>query len=205
MSPERGLSDSAEVTPPLGPPDLDDIVTGFLHGWFPVDDHSGLHWETADPRGVLFPTRLHVPRRMRRTLIHSRLETRVDDSFDEVLAGCATSHPASRRVWLTAPVAEIYRAMFAAGLATCIAVIGDGGLVGGAFGIRIGRLCSIDSGFHHVSGAGNAAVVAALRNAAQTGAELCDVQRPSPHMLRFGGATISLAAYRSLLAELGAR
>ncbi len=184
---------------------IEDLVTGFANGWFPVDDADGLHWETANPRGVLFPDRLHVTSSARRAIRLARFEARIDERFDDVVRACATNHPDSRRVWLTPRVEKIYRRLFDAGHASCTAVCDGDRLVGGTFGIRIGPLCSIDSLFHIESGAGNVAFVAALRHAIETGALVCDVQRPSPHFVSFGAVPLPLPEYRALLAKLGLR
>ncbi len=152
----------------------------------------------ADPRAILPLEDFRVPRSVRRALARTSFEIRVSSAFDEVVVRCA--EPRGGGVWLSPPLIAAYGELHRAGFAQSVECWADGRLVGGLFGVALGRLFTSESMFHSRSDAGNAALVGAHRILGERGVTLWDVQVASPHVARFGAREVTAAEYRELLA-----
>jgi leucyl/phenylalanyl-tRNA--protein transferase len=165
------------------------LLTAYAQGIFPWYDEAPILWYSPDPRGVLplSPNRLHVPRRLARTLRQGLFGLTFDGAFEAVLRHCATAkRPGQRGTWITAELADSYRALHTAGFAhSCEAWHGDR-LVGGVFGIALGDAFFADSMFHAARDASKVALVTLARELAARGFRLVDCQLPTPHLATLG-------------------
>ena len=185
--------------PSLAP---DALLTGYLNGWFPMDelgDDGPVGMYEADPRGVMPIEGFRTPRSVRRAMRARPYEIRVDVAFDEVARRCAERR--GDGVWLTPRLAEAYGELHRRGYAHSIEAWKDGALVGGLFGVALGGMFSSETMFHRAPDAGNAALVATAGILAVAGFSLWDVQATSEHTRRFGAHEISPAEYRRRLAR----
>jgi len=154
-------------------------------------------WFSPDPRGVIPLDGLHVSRSLRRT--RHRFEVRHDTRFSEVVAGCAD--PTRPGGWITTAFARAYARLHQLGWASSVECLDETGeLVGGLYGVRIGRFFAGESMFHRVTDASKVAVVAAVERLREEGAELFDVQWQTPHLASLGAIAIARDDYLERLA-----
>ncbi|MCO5172257.1 MAG: leucyl/phenylalanyl-tRNA--protein transferase [Planctomycetes bacterium] len=131
-----------------------------------------LGWWSPDPRTVLELDRLHVPRRLQRTVRQGRFEVRVDTAFEEVVAGCA-DRPST---WISADFVRVYGELFRRGVVHTVETWRDGRLVGGLYGVSLGAAFMAESMFHRETDASKVAVVALVERLRARGFTLCDIQ-----------------------------
>ncbi len=199
------------------------VLLAYAQGIFPWYDEPPILWFSPDPRGVL-PLRpasgaspraasqpraesnrasaLHVPERLARTLRQGLFRVTLDAAFEAVLAKCATVKRAGQRgTWITAELADTYRALHACGFAhSCEAWHGKR-LVGGVFGIAIGNAFFADSMFHSARDASKVALVTLAQHLAAQGFALMDCQLPTAHLETLGFQSWERARYLRTLAK----
>ena len=163
------------------------VLSAYRAGLFPMGLGVGgappLGSWSPDPRGVMLPGDLHVSRSLRRSL--RRFEVTVDTAFERVVEACAD--PRRDGAWITPAIASAYRRLHDLGWAHSVEVWRDGELVGGLYGVAVGRLFAAESKFHHVTDASKAAVVGVVRVLEEDGAPwLLDVQWRTDHLATLG-------------------
>ena len=176
------------------------ILQAYREGIFPMGVGPAgappLGWWSPDPRGVLLPGDLHVSRSLRRSA--RRFETTIDTAFAEVVAGCAD--PRRDGAWITPEVAEAYQELHRLGWAHSVEVWRDGELVGGLYGLAVGRLFAAESKFHRATDASKVAVVRLVEVLSEDGRPWAlDVQWNTPHLAGLGVREVGRTAYLGLV------
>ncbi len=177
------------------------LLAAYSQGIFPwYDAASPILWWSPDPRPVLFPADLHVPRRLERLLRQRRFEIAFDTDFPAVIRACArVRRPGQRGTWITRAMTRAYIDLHRAGFAHSVEARLDGRLVGGAYGVALGRAFFGESMFHLEPEASKAAFVALARRLGDLGFQFIDCQQTTAHMARFGSREIPRAAFLALL------
>ncbi|RLV57333.1 leucyl/phenylalanyl-tRNA--protein transferase [Aeromicrobium phragmitis] len=177
------------------------IVEAYRNGLFPMPHGGELLWWSPVERGVLRPGDLHVSRSLRRSMRRFRLT--IDEDFVAVIDGCAD--PRRPGGWIDGRIRAAYEQLHAWGWAHSVEVWDDdGALVGGLYGLAIGRLFAGESMFHRATDASKAAL-AGLVDFLQSQAEtdyLIDTQWQTPHLASLGVSTMSRAEYRRRIVDL---
>jgi leucyl/phenylalanyl-tRNA--protein transferase len=180
----------------LGPAEL---AAAYAAGCFPMDVDGRIGFYECDPRTVIPIDGFRVPRSVARVLRGAGFEARFDTAFDEVVAACGGAREGG--AWLSGRLVDVYCEAHAAGFAHSVEIWCGGRLAGGLFGVAIGGLFTSESMFHHVSDAGNAALVATHARLAARDFTLWDIQMSSPHTTRFGAVDVTPDEYRRRLGE----
>lgn len=179
------------------------LLAAYDAGIFPwFDEGDPPLWWSPDPRGVLRPERLHVPRRLERTLRRGGFELTFDAAFERVVRACAAGR--AEGTWITPEMIEAYVRLHRLGHAHSLEVWQDGRLTGGIYGVHRGGLFAAESMFRRRTDASKIALVALVRTLARHGVRLIDVQLPAPHLARFGAESWPRRRYLDRLAELRA-
>lgn len=179
------------------------LVDAYSSGIFPwpvSNGPRGLFWWSPDPRGILDLERLHVPRRLQRTIHSGRFTVSTDRAFDAVIRGCAASGVRRGNTWITPGILRSYRRLHEAGVCHSVEVWREGALAGGLYGVSLGGMFAGESMFSLERDASKVALcrlAAALREA---GCTLFDVQLASPHLEQFGATAVAREAF---LRQLG--
>ncbi len=179
------------------------LLAAYSSGIFPwYGPDSPILWWSTDPRLVLFPGNLHVPRSLRRVLNQDRFEFTMDTAFDQVVKGCAaTPRPEQEGTWLVPDMVDAYQEMHRLGFAhSCEAWLG-GELAGGVYGLGLGGVFFAESMFYRVPEASKAALVRLVRALECWGFTIMDCQQTTSHMLRFGAREISRREFLAQLAR----
>jgi leucyl/phenylalanyl-tRNA---protein transferase len=176
------------------------ILEAYRNGMFPMGLGVGggqpLGWWSPDPRGVLLPGELHVSRSLRRSM--RQFELSYDTAFLEVVLGCAD--PAREGTWITPPMVTAYQRLHELGWAHSVEVWKGGRLVGGLYGLAVGRLFAAESKFRRVTDASKAAVVGLVEVLEEDGRPwVLDVQWRTEHLATLGVRELPRAAYLDLV------
>lgn len=156
-------------------------------------------WCSPDPRAVLLSRQVRVSRSLRRTLRRSGWHCSLDAAFDQVVAACADREEGS---WITPRMREAYGALHADGDAHSVEVWDGGRLVGGLYGVLVGRVFCGESMFHRATDASKVALVDLCARLEEAGAPLVDVQQATGHLLSLGAVLIAREEYLGVLAAL---
>jgi leucyl/phenylalanyl-tRNA--protein transferase len=164
------------------------LLAAYSQGIFPwYDEDSPILWWSPDPRPLLFPDELHVPRRLERVLRQNRFDMSLNKDFPAVIAACARApRPGQRGTWITPEMCAAYIELHRAGFAHSVEARQDGVLVGGAYGVALGRAFFGESMFHLVPDASKAAFATLARRLFERGFAFIDCQQTTDHMTRFG-------------------
>ncbi|RKE16890.1 leucyl/phenylalanyl-tRNA--protein transferase [Streptomyces sp. TLI_171] len=163
-----------------------------------AQDPYALAWWSPDPRPVVAPDRVHLPTRLRRSLRgRLRWHTTADRAFGEVVARCAEGR---RPAWLTRGLREALEQLHRGGAAHSAEVWDGTALVGGAFGVAVGGVLSLDSMFRHRPGADRVAVADLAARFGAVDGRLLDAQWDSPHVRAFGTSPMARPQYLRALA-----
>ena len=174
------------------------LLEAYPRGIFPWTENP-VTWWSPDPRGILPLDRLHVPRRLERTIRSGKFRFTVNQAFAEVIQGCAESAPGREQSWIGPAFIRAYTELHRQGYAISYEAWQDDQLAGGLYGVKIGRLFAGESMFTRVRDASSAALVFAARRLKEEGCQLFDLQMVTPHTARFGAVKISRHEYLGLL------
>lgn len=183
----------------LRPPRLLAAYRRGIFPWYGEDDP--ILWWSPDPRCVIFPERFHVARRLRRKIRQQPLRVTRNQAFEAVVGACAQPRRDDYGTWILAEMQAAYTRMFDLGYATAFECWQDEHLVGGVYGVHLGRVFFGESMFSRVSDASKIALHAA---ACADDVELIDCQLPTPHLESLGAELIARERFLELLRKYGA-
>jgi leucyl/phenylalanyl-tRNA---protein transferase len=168
------------------------LLTAYADGIFPwYSDGSPILWWSPDPRLVLDPAELHVPRSLERTLRRGRYGVRADTAFGQVIRRCAESpRPGQNGTWITGEMIDAYEELHRLGYAHSFEAWEGGALAGGLYGVSLGGAFFGESMFADRPDASKAAFVRAVRWLDREGVRLVDCQVATEHLARFGAREI---------------
>ena len=197
--PEESISGMVCATDDLS---IDLLVSAYLQGifpWYREDMGEAVVWWSPDPRFVLFPEDLHIPKRLKRFLVHNRYTYTMDVVFDEVVSHCASgARPGQKGTWIGPRMRKVYGELHRAGLAHSIEVWHEGVLVGGFYGVLIGCIFYGESMFSLMSETAKSAFVLFVQAFTECGGKLIDSQVYTANLARFGARNISRNAFLRL-------
>lgn len=181
------------------------LIHAYRHGVFPwYGKGQPILWWSPDPRAVLLPEEFHVSRSLARSIRSRGYDTRIDTAFDAVIAGCAAPRPERPETWITAAMRTAYVELHHAGLAHSIETWRGGRLVGGMYGVALGRVFFGESMFTLERDASKVALARLVQECRQRGIALIDCQVPSAHLASLGSRCLPRAEFTACLRELTA-
>jgi leucyl/phenylalanyl-tRNA---protein transferase len=177
----------------------DRLLLAYRQGVFPWSEHP-LTWWSPDPRAVFELDQFHVPRSLSRVLRSARFRVTVNQAFRDVMEACATPAPGRRTTWISAGFIEAYTRLHDLGHAHSVECWGDGGLVGGVYGVATGGLFAGESMFHRVSDASKVALAHLVARLRDRRFALFDIQMLTPVTRQLGAVEIPRDGYLRRLA-----
>jgi leucyl/phenylalanyl-tRNA--protein transferase len=172
------------------------ILLGYAQGMFPMDKRGQVHWYCPDPRCVVPLEHFHMPSRIKTYMRKGLFEL----SFDRDPAGVLSACGDRKNTWLTPRVQAAYQALFDLGAMHTVEAWKDGRLVGGAFGVALGTVCTVESMFSHEDHASKLAFAHLCLHLVERGFTLVDCQYQQSHFERFGAVEMSREEYRKRIA-----
>jgi leucyl/phenylalanyl-tRNA--protein transferase len=173
---------------------------GGIFPWYSGDEP--ILWWSPDPRLVLYCAELKVSRSLAKNLRNKGYELRVDTAFREVLAGCADPRPGGGGTWLGEDMRRAYAALHRAGYAHSFETWRRGELVGGLYGVALGRMFYGESMFSRATDASKVALVALVGELRRRGFPLIDCQVRTPLLVSLGAREVARRAFLREIAAL---
>jgi leucyl/phenylalanyl-tRNA--protein transferase len=194
-SPEGILAVGGDLSP-------ERLLLAYRRGIFPwYCEEEPILWWSPDPRCVLFPKEIRVSRSMRQLLGKPSLEITFDRHFAGVVAGCRAPRKGLAGTWIHDEVAQAYGRLHALGYAHSVEVWQEGLLVGGLYGVSLGRCFFGESMFSAVSNASKAALITLARRLYDLRFVFIDCQVPSDHLQSLGACLLPRPLFLDLLTQ----
>jgi leucyl/phenylalanyl-tRNA--protein transferase len=184
-----------EITPEV-------LLKAYSCGIFPMAESAedpALYWIEPDQRGVIPLDRFHVPARLARTVRSDRFTVAINRDFDAVMDGCAEPQPGRSRTWINARIRSLYRKLHERRHCHSVEVYDGNKLVGGLYGVALGRAFFGESMFHRTRDASKVALVHLVARLKAGGFKLLDTQFVTDHLKIFGAVEVPRRQYHKLL------
>jgi len=184
----------------LSPQRLIDAYSRGIFPWF--NPGEPVLWWSPNPRMVLFPNELKVSRSLRKTLKRHTYEVRADTAFRQVMEACAAPRDGHSGTWITPAMIAAYTELHRQSLAHSVETWMDDQLVGGLYGVSLGRMFYGESMFSLATDASKIAFVHLVRQLERWGFGMIDCQMKTAHLASLGARDIPRAEFSQKLSEL---
>lgn len=183
------------------------LINAYRHGIFPwYSAGEAILWWCPDPRMVFDTDAFALPSRFRRRLRTSPWQVRADSAFEQVISACATSpRPGQDGTWITDEMRVAYLELHRLGHAHSVEVFDAERLVGGIYGVAVGRMFFGESMFSAESGGSKVALAGLARILSNWGWPLIDAQVENPHLLSLGARHLPRPAFLAEVARWSAK
>ncbi len=179
------------------------LIHAYRHGvfpWFSVE--QPILWWAPDPRAVLRPAEFRVSRSLARSMRRRGYETRIDTAFEAVIEACAAPRQGAAGTWITREMHRAYVVLHERGLAHSFETWRGDRLVGGLYGVALGRVFFGESMFTRETDASKVALARLVGECLRQDVPLIDCQMPSPHLASLGSHNLPRRQFESELAAL---
>ena len=192
---------------------VDRLLLAYSYGifpWFPFRESEEPYWYCPLRRFVIFPSEIHVSHSMRTLMRKGRFHCSMNEDFESVIANCSRLRIEEEGAWLGPDIIEAYTELHKQGFATSVEVwdtanadgeMGGGKLVGGLYGVTLGRSFFGESMFSLVPSASKLALIYLSRFMEKYGGVLIDCQFETPHLKSMGGRYIDYNEYMAKLKD----
>ncbi|WP_336298519.1 MULTISPECIES: leucyl/phenylalanyl-tRNA--protein transferase [Zeaxanthinibacter] len=179
----------------------DRLLLAYRNGIFPwFNEDSLILWWSPDPRMVLFPGELKISKSLKRTLKKNLYTVSRNRSFADIIQQCAAvPRPGQGGTWITSGMQEAYIELHQRGIAVSYEVWKEKELVGGLYGLQLGKVFCGESMFSTASDASKVALVQLVRDCRENGIELIDCQVYTSHLESLGAREIPREEYLKYL------
>lgn len=179
------------------------LLEAYRQGIFPwYGEGEPILWWSPDPRMVLVPGELKVPRSVGKMLRKSHFEVRADTAFRDVMVACAAPRRGQRGTWITGEMVEAYTRLHQLGHAHSVETWIGGDLAGGLYGVALGRAFFGESMFSRATDASKIALVHLVRQLQRWEFGIIDCQMATPLLASFGAREIPRREFSNRLKEL---
>ena len=179
------------------------LTHAYRRGVFPwYSAEQPILWWAPDPRAVLLPAEFRISRSLARSIRNRGYVTRIDTAFDSVVEACAGPRRGGAGTWITDEMREAYVALHRRGLAHSIEVWREDRLVGGLYGVAMGRVFFGESMFTLERDASKVALARLTQECLRLDVALIDCQLPSPHLASLGSRNLVRSEFEVQLAAL---
>lgn len=179
------------------------LLAAYERGIFPwFNEDEPVLWWSPDPRMVLYVDEVHVSKSLRKILRGGRFAVSFDRAFRDVMLGCAEPRPAQDGTWITDEMLEAYGRLAAEGHAHSVEVWQDDALVGGLYGVSVGRMFFGESMFSRRPDASKVALVYLAWQLRAWGFPVIDCQMSTTHLASLGAREVPRARFLAEVATL---
>ncbi|HEY4999818.1 MAG TPA: leucyl/phenylalanyl-tRNA--protein transferase [Usitatibacter sp.] len=178
------------------------LIDAYRHGIFPwFSEGDPILWWSPDPRMVLFPAELKVSRSLGRTLARGTYETRFDTAFRDVIEACAEPREGQGGTWIVPEMVEAYTRLHELGFVHSVESWQEGELMGGLYGMALGRVFFGESMFTRAPDASKVALARLVERLRAEDFRVIDCQQATSHLASLGAREIPRSAFAQLLQE----
>lgn len=177
------------------------LLQAYANGIFPwFNEGEPILWWSLNPRLVLFPEKLRVSKSLKQTIRSKKFAVTFDENFEEVIRQCAVAKRIGQKdTWICKEMIEAYIKLHHKGFAHSVEIKFDGQLVGGLYGISLGRIFYGESMFFKMPDASKVALYCLVEKLKSWDFMVIDAQQDTPHMRSLGAETIPLDAFHEIL------
>ncbi len=176
------------------------LLQAYKHGIFPwFNPGDPILWWSPDPRMVLIPEQIKISRSLAKILRNTEYEIRCDTCFEKVILACAAPRKNQDGTWISDDMVAAYSALHRSGYAHSVETWQDGKLVGGLYGISIGRMFYGESMFSLVSNASKISLAHLAKQLERWQFGMIDCQMNTPHLASLGAKEIQRTKYNHKL------
>jgi leucyl/phenylalanyl-tRNA--protein transferase len=177
-----------------------ETIEGYRRGMFLMSHVGPLTWWSSSARVVLFFDQARIDKTTRRLLRNQRFRITFDRAFSNVMEACATPRPGQTPLtWITPRIRALFNAAHADGHAHSVEVWQDDQLVGGVYGLAVGRVFFTESQFHTARDASKVGFAVLNRHLQAWGFALNDGKHPTRYLADVGMTPVTRAEFRALL------
>ena len=196
--PHPSLADEDGLLAVGGDLSIERLLLAYENGIFPwYNEDSPILWYAPLERFVLSPAKIRISKSLQQVLRSNKFQVTIDKDFSSVIKNCAViSRKDQDGTWIVSDMQEAYNRLHKAGYAHSVEVWQGEELVGGLYGVQIGKVFCGESMFSKVS---NASKIALVHLAKNFGLSLIDCQIPSDHLRKMGAELIPQEEYLSVL------
>lgn len=185
---------------------VDRLLLAYSYGffpWFSFRDNEEPLWFCPMQRFVIFPSEIHVSHSMLQLINKHELRPTINKDFEGVIRGCATAQNRNKEegAWLGPDIIKAYTEMHRQGFAASVEVWQEERLVGGLYGVSLGKAFFGESMFSLVPNASKLALIYLARMFESYGGKLIDCQFETPHLRSMGGRFISYEEYMKIISS----
>ena len=184
------------------PTDL--LLKAYASGVFPMAESASdpeVFWVRPETRGIIPLDGFHTPKSLLKTIRKNRFEIRFDSDFEATIDACAEKREERRSTWINVPIREAYIELHRMGHCHSVEAWRDGRLVGGLYGLALGRVFFGESMFSKETDASKVCLVALVERLNERGFALLDTQFTTEHLKHFGAIDVPRAKYEKMLVE----
>ena len=179
------------------------LLEAYRHGIFPwFNTGEPVLWWSPDPRMVLIPGEFRISRSLRKTLSRKNYHIRSDSAFEQVMRACAAPRGGEAGTWINEDMIAAYTTLHHLGIAHSVEVWRNHDLVGGVYGVSIGRVFFGESMFSRTADASKIALAHLASQLQRWNYGLIDCQMSTAHLASLGAREIPRAEFMFLLKEL---
>lgn len=172
------------------------LIDAYAQGIFPwFNEEEPPLWWCPDPRLVLFAAERRISRSLAKVMRSGRFRVTMDTAFAPVMRGCARPRPGQDGTWITTDIVDAYQELASLGYAHSVETWEGEALVGGLYGVAIGRMFFGESMFARTSDASKVALMTMLAQFERWNMPLVDCQVPTPHLASLGAREIPRAEF----------
>lgn len=174
------------------------VLHGYMQGIFPMaepDEDNAIYWYEPKLRGIILPNEFKISKNLKREYRKNKFELAINKDFEATMRACAQRE----ETWISEEIIDVYCGLKEMGYGYSFEVWLENKLVGGLYGVAIGKAFFGESMFHTVTNASKIALVYLLEWINQNGIILLDCQFMTEHLKQFGAKEISQKAYLKLL------
>lgn len=176
------------------------LIVAYASGVFPWYNRKPILWWSPDPRTIIYPAELKISKSLKRTLRSGKFEVRFDTAFSRVIDLCGRVPRGDENgTWITLNMKMAYKRLFALGLAHSVETYYDRHLVGGLYGVSLGKAFFGESMFHTETDASKVALVALSEFLKKRDFLFIDCQMHTSHLESLGAVNIQRSEYLELL------
>jgi len=180
---------------------IDRLKMAYSKGIFPwYEDGMPILWWSPDPRMVLFPKKMIISHSLKQSIKRQQFTVTIDTVFEKVIKNCSrTPRKGENGTWITREMKNAYIRLHEAGYAHSAEAWLDGELVGGLYGVALGKAFFGESMFHHVTNASKVAFYHLVEKLSSWNFDIIDAQVYTNHLESLGGEMIPRSQYIQIL------
>lgn len=182
------------------PTDL--LLRAYAAGVFPMAENADdpeIFWVRPESRGIIPLDDFHIPKSLAKTIRRGAFDIRFDSDFSGVIEGCGATRAGRPNTWINKPIRAAYGRLFEIGHCHTVEAWQEDRLVGGLYGVTLGRVFFGESMFSVERDASKVCLAALVDRLRARGFDLLDTQFTTDHLKRFGAIDVARRKYEAML------